>query len=197
MSTPSEPRRPAATVPMFAAPPSQRLDDPLPTVPAATPTSTTTGTPQSPPQSPSEPSLRQRLNTALGRDVHLSELPKPDAPRSDGAPSPRTATSTEPRFKPGGDPQKVGETLAGLLLIVSGFVAVRMARRGRQFRRPTLKQAQDIAFPIGRIMTRHLPMDVFGEDVFDAAQSAAATQAYIEAGPLAPRVPLEHLDPQE
>lgn len=69
--------------------------------------------------------------------------------------------------------------LAGIVAIVGGWVALRLASRGRALRAPSPTQLDDITKPLGRIAVRHLPMDALGPDFTDVLQAAAATNAYV------------------
>ncbi len=73
----------------------------------------------------------------------------------------------------------VAGVLAGIVAIVGGWVALRLASRGRSLRPPTPTQLDDITKPLGRIAVRHLPMDALGPDFTDVLQAAAATNAYV------------------
>ncbi len=100
--------------------------------------------------------------------------------------SPRTTTST--RRKPGGDPREVAMVLGGLLVLLTGTLALLANQRGRTFRQPTIRQRDDIAQPLARIAVRHLPLDALGPDLADATMAAVALHAYVMAGPLTPPI---------
>lgn len=171
---------------MFSAPPSQLLDPPLPPVPADPPA------PDPEPATGPSSLLPEGVRRLFGRSPSPDGPPSPTDPSgADPASSAGTRTSTEgrPGWRAGGNPQEVGETLAGLLALLSGFLVLRAARRGRRFRAPDPAERDAIAFPVARILTRHLPMQAIGPDIKDAAQAARGLADYVQAGPLLTRSP--------
>jgi hypothetical protein len=130
-----------------------------------------------------------------------SPSPNPDAePVRAGDLPPRTATSSAGKRTPSGDPLNTAKVLAGLLLIVAGWVAWGGRRRGLAVRKPTREEANDITGPIARIMCRHLPMDSIGPDLADLGEAAAAISEYAvqDDNPLVARyVPEPEIPSQE
>jgi hypothetical protein len=166
-----KPQRPPllSALPMFAATPSRRLDPALPTV----------ETDDSPDGSPS-PST---ASGSLGSPSDPHALPSPSG--SDASSFRPTSTSgTEPRLKPGGDPEQVRVVIAGLLLMVTATLGVLAARRGREFRQPDRGERDAIARPLARIAVRHLPLDLIGPDLADATEATVAVHNYVSAGAL-------------
>ena len=100
--------------------------------------------------------------------------------------SPRTTTST--RRKAGGDPRQVAQVIGGLLILLTGTLALLANQRGRTFRQPTARQRDDIAEPLARIAVRHLPLDALGPDLADATAAAVALHSYVMDGPLTPPI---------
>lgn len=152
---------PAIPLPAFRQPHRDRLDE-LPE--------------SSPPSSPGEPASPPASPPASSPD----DVPPPPIVSSPDRPAAaRTRTSGT----------EVGKTLGGLLVIVVGFTAALLARRGRALRQPRPSQVDDIAMPLGRIAARHLPVDMIGPDLADVTESAAALHRYLldDAGPLITR----------
>lgn len=112
------------------------------------------------------------------RDPYL----EPENESTDDDPSPRTRISTS--RKPGGDPVMVAQVLGGLLLLLTGTLAVLASRQGKTFRQPTPRQRDDIAEPLARIAVRHLPLEALGPDLADATAAAVSVHSYVMAGPL-------------
>jgi hypothetical protein len=176
-----------AALPVFAEPPSRQLDPSLPPVPAP---------PQAPQETASGPQPSGPLETAKrllsparqpASQLTPEESSTPADPSST-APGTGTSTDRKPRaWKPGGDPTEAGETIAGAITILTGILAARLALRGRHLRTPTVRERDEIAMPIGRILVRWLPMNLLGKDLKDATQAAAATQNYLTNGPLISR----------
>lgn len=100
----------------------------------------------------------------------------------DDDPSPRTRISTS--RKPGGDPRMVAQVLGGLLLLLTGTLAMLASRQGKSFRQPTPQQRDDIADPLARIAVRHLPLEALGPDLADATAAAVSVHSYVMDGPL-------------
>lgn len=91
-------------------------------------------------------------------------------------------------WRPGGEATETAKVLAGLMLAVTGLAALLARRTGREFRKPTKVQADDIAAPIARIAVRHLPMDLLGPDLMDAGIASSAIAGYLfDDGPLVQR----------
>lgn len=172
---PQKSRPPAflSALPTFAAPPSQKLDPPLPEVE---------------PSEPLSPSTAPENESPIGRRA-------PMAPSTDDEPSPRTATSTDrPALKPGGDPAQVAKVIGGLFVIVVTSLSVLARRRGKEFRQPTPEQRDDVARPLARIAVRHLPLDLIGEDLADATEAAVAVHEYAMDGPIVRAPHVDHGD---
>lgn len=146
---------PAAALPRWATPASQRQDPDLPETEGPSPAEGTTG-----PRPPISPPFGQ-------------PDPKPEAP----AP-PRTRTSS------GGDPLEVSKVLAGLLTVIIGGLAWVIARRGYELRTPTEHEMRDFTDPVGRIATRHLDMAMFSPDLADATMATAAAVKYASSSPI-------------
>lgn len=125
-------------------------------------------------------------------DPSSESLPNPnrvlDGERSVGAapPDPRTGSFSAGKWRPGGDPIATGAVLGGLLVAGLKFVQTLARRRGRDFRMPSPGERDDISQPLGRILVRHLPMDLIGPDLHDIALAASAVHSYALADPLLP-----------
>ena len=65
-----------------------------------------------------------------------------------------------------------------------GLARARMRKRGKDFRIPDEKERERIFVPIGRILCRHLPMQLWSGDLYDIGLSGAATHDYITTQPL-------------
>jgi hypothetical protein len=125
-----------------------------------------------------------------------SPSPQPDPDRLDdgrravGAPTltPGSSGAGSRWWRPGGEATETAKVLAGLMLAVTGLAALLARRSGREFRKPTKVQADDIAAPIARIAVRHLPMDLLGPDLMDAGIASSAIAGYLfDDGPLVQR----------
>lgn len=173
---------PPVALPAFKSPPSRRdpTDPPLTPVPASNAPTPPSG-PQAGPSDPSDPPSPSGPLSSLRSRLSGSQTPSGD---SDGAPLGSTSTEPRPRRRPGGDPVVVAQTLAGLVVVVVGFLAVRLYGRGLVLREPTPAELDEITKPIGRIAVRYLPMDALNPDLLDATQAVAATHKYVRRGPL-------------
>jgi len=107
----------------------------------------------------------------------------PPSPSTDDA-SPRTRTSTEPRWKAGGDPDVTAKALGGLFVLLVTAVSLLYRGRGKTVRRPTDRQRDDVAVPLARVACHHLPMDLLNPDLLDGIAAATAVYDYATDGPL-------------
>lgn len=115
--------------------------------------------------------------------------PDPIRTRTDDSSDSLTSSTTKAETA-----RNAGVLLAGVLAIGAGVVAVVLARTGRQLRRPTRAENRAIAQPLARIMVRHVPAEFITADLADLGEAGAAVEAYVSAGPVAPRVtPVQHI----
>ena len=103
---------------------------------------------------------------------------------STGDQPPSSTRDSEPR--PKADPKeaaKVAAGLIGLTVLMVGWL-VEWLKPGHTVREPTDEQTMDIAKPLGRIATRHLPAEILTGDVADGISAGTATAAYLRDGDL-------------
>lgn len=80
----------------------------------------------------------------------------------------------------------------GVTMMLAGIVAARAF--GRALRQPTKDERRDIARPLAAIAQRRLDMTKWTPDLVDGVTAAEAFGAYLQAGPIAPRlVPVQHI----
>ena len=80
----------------------------------------------------------------------------------------------------------------GVTAMLAGIVAARVF--GRMLRPPTTDQRRDIAAPLARIAQRRLDLTKWSPDLVDGVEAAEAVGAYLQDGPIAPRlVPVQHI----
>lgn len=172
MPATSPDRNPPRDEPIRALAPTFR--NPAPTPEEPTPAE---GLAQRTPGEPSNPLPRMSQREAatverIGRG--LRELDEPAT---------RTGTSSRASDQP--TEAEVTKLLIGLLALgVAGVGWLVRARMQRKLRRPTDRQARDIAGPVARILLRRLDMVRLAPDLGDALEAAAAAGNYIGDGPL-------------
>jgi len=119
--------------------------------------------------------------TSPGPRPSPSESPEPLTP-SPGRGERRTSSSTG--RPPVVDTAAVAGAISGFLLVVLGFAAWALRRRGFELRVPDEKERAEVADPVARIASRHLDLSMLSPDVADATQAVAATAAYAQTSPL-------------
>lgn len=115
------------------------------------------------------------LTTSRGR-WSMPGIPRPDA-------DPRTLTSSAGKA-PKPSTAETARLVAGLLGLAVAGVALVVRWRGRDLRRPTKTQVDDIAAPVARILMRHVDPLLLSPDLADAALAGSAVGAYLTDGPL-------------
>jgi len=125
--------------------------------------------------------------------------PSPDESPESSIPSPAGADRPTRRSSPGKpvDVQAVSAALSGFILVIAGFCAWALRRRGWELRVPDEKERADVAEPLARIGARHLDLSMLSPDVADATQAVAASAAYCQTSPLSRGVRIEpNIPPQ-
>lgn len=169
---------PRALLPTFTPPP-EAPEDPSPADPSQPP-SPADPSPR-PADLPLTPAEAARLRQRFG------EFPEPST-RGEGT---RTQTSSASSEVSLAEATGLVIGLLGVVVTVAGAIVRWQAKR--RLREPTQTERRNIATPLARIARRHVDMSVFGEDTGDLLQFAAATGAYVGAGPLLQ--PLDRVDP--
>lgn len=166
----TEQRRPGLSlIPAFREPPGRRLDPPATGVP---------GDQAQPEETDTDPSGPSTLKP--GRDATPTRI---SDSTGDKAPKPTAADTAR--------------LVAGLLgLVVAGAAMVVRWRAGRELRRPTKGQLDDISAPLARIGMRHVPAGLLNADLADSLAAGAALGAYVSAGPLIEHVGVDAGVPQ-
>lgn len=149
--------------------------------------------PQDDPPLPSVPADEETISPRAGETMSPPDSPQPSPPDSDRPEplplSPATPAAARMRTSSAGDPRITGKLIGGLLALLVGTATALIARSGRTLRQPTRAQITDVAEPLGAILARHLPAELIGEDLADAATVAAAAHAYVLDGPVIERIP--------
>lgn len=162
---------PVIPLPGFRQPTRARLD------PEPDPETTTVMDP-SPDPTPGPMTTERPSRSGRGAGLLGSGTPRP-APDDT-----RTGTSAGTGDPPRVDGRAAARLIAGLLGAVAVVAATVVGwRRGARLRRPTKGQLDDIAAPLARIATRHVPAHLLHEDLADAVLAASATGAYLADGP--------------
>jgi hypothetical protein len=60
--------------------------------------------------------------------------------------------------------------------------------RKRKLRRPTKDQLRAFAEPVGRLLSRHVDMALFGPDLLDLTEAGASVGEYLNDGPVTDRL---------
>lgn len=80
----------------------------------------------------------------------------------------------------------------GVAAMLAGIVAARAF--GRMLRQPTKDERREIAGPLAKIAQRRLDLAKWSPDLVDGTAAAEAFGAYLQAGPIAPRlIPVQHI----
>lgn len=162
------------------------LQEPAPRVPLPSPG------PRSRPADPPLPAASPTPPPEPGPSRGLRSPFAPSEPRTDdttGTPPDGTGSTSGDRrrrwtWRPSGDPDKVSEVIAGLLILGVGGLAALVARTGRaQLRQPTAEQADAMGAPLAGIACRHLPMGLMSDDLKDLGRFGRAVKDYLEGGP--------------
>lgn len=164
MATPNPPRPDALNPYGFAPETSSPIDELPPDATISDPDPTKTG--------PVAATPLERIGRRLG--INRRQEPS----------TPHTPTDTTSRFEPSGNPQIVGETIAGLLILAAATAATWISRRGARLRQPLPNQADAIGQPLASILCRHFPMAKIGPDIADAARTARGIADYATDGPM-------------
>lgn len=175
-----------SALPMFAPPSNLSRSDP-PSQSHSTQSNPGELSSELPPPLPQQSPNIQRLYPPDAQSDQPTQSPAPTV----------TCTDDKPRPSAGGDPTEVAKALSGLLVIITGALALAAARRGRWLRQPTPVQRDEIAAPLARVMTRHLPMQLLGPDMVDATTAAAAVHTYVLDGPLLTGAPAVEIVPDD
>ena len=69
-------------------------------------------------------------------------------------------------------------------MIVLGFAAWSLRKRGVALRVASEQERDDIAQPLARILSRHADLSMLSPDLYDVAECAAATAGYVQSGPI-------------
>lgn len=147
------------------------------------------------------PRFRQPISDPDLPEVTASpdpETSQPETPSRPGPTSPDPSPAPPPIPSPdrpgrtrtfsAGDAETAKRVVAGLLAILCGAAFTAFARRGRHFRQPTQRDVDGVSTPLGRIIARHLPIDIIGPDLVDATEAVAAGHTYVLAGRIVTRV---------
>lgn len=98
-----------------------------------------------------------------------------------------------------GDPKALAKTLAGLIGLGVIVVAGVMRKTGKRVdvRQPTDRQADGIAEPLARIITRHTDLSTVTPDLADVLAAGAALGDYLTDGPIVTRQSVESVPDQD
>lgn len=82
----------------------------------------------------------------------------------------------------------MGRAVTGLLgmLYLAGRVGLRLVNRRLELRAPTPAEYAAVGTPVGRILARHVPMDLAPDlilDIMDASEAAGGVVAYLDGSP--------------
>lgn len=182
-------------LPTIAAPPSTNPTDPPLSGPTFLEPATTLPATLPPTPADDVPSPKRSRSTATSSLGAVDSSAGPTPSTADAA-SPLTSTSTEaaygietnppkkPRWTASGDPAKVGVVIGGLIVLLANGAARLAGARGRDFRRPEPHERDAMAYPLARILCRHLPLGLIDSDLGDAMEAVVAADDYLNAGPL-------------
>lgn len=120
-----------------------------------------------------------------------SGLGEPADPEPSGATPPgRSTTGSTPP-----DPAKLatamGEAIVGLLVALVGLGHWVAKWRRRELREPTEDEYDAVARPLGRIVARHVRIELAPRlvlSIVDGARAAGAANAYLLTGPIRPAI---------
>lgn len=117
-----------------------------------------------------------------GRDAGPGALELPGIP-TPGPSGPRTTSSdSEPRTV---SRKELRTAVAGVLMVVAGFAAWTVSRRGTHtLRVPDEDERAAIAAPLAAILDRHVGTAFMTADLVDGVAAASAFAAYIGTNPL-------------
>jgi len=160
-------------VPQFAEPEPPRIDNQPETAsqPAAT---------EDP--SPDAVATRERTRASLAQRLGF-KAQRPETPDDTRTGTSSPASGSRPKVGAAEASIAVGGLIVAVAGAVAWFVQSRSGHRAT-FRRPSGQEVDDIAAPVARIATRHVPAALFVPDLVDAISALSAAGAYATAGPI-------------
>lgn len=121
-----------------------------------------------------------------------TSYPNGNPSASESIPTDNSSTGEEgPRVRGRGPvkPEQVTGAVAGLVGVALLFVDLGLKwSRKRKLRKPTKDQLRAFAEPVGRLLSRHVDMSLFGPDLLDLTESGAAVGEYLNDGPVTDRL---------